>query len=267
MKISIGTRLGLMVVIAMMVLLSSGCGYFTIDTGPTRPSIDDTTSVASGQTLYFRDCSWCHGNQGQGTPRGPDLIGGTNGPAYTSFMLTTGRMPLAATDERSQRRDPVYGSAEIEAIVDYVATLGGSGPDIPVLDVAGGDLGQGLELYQENCASCHSTTLIGGALAGSSESPSTTVIAPEVTQTSPTEVAEAMLVGPGTMPVFDGDTFTDEEVSSIVRYVVHQQHPEDRGGAPIGHVGPVAEGAFGWIVGLGLMLILIRWIGTTTRDD
>jgi ubiquinol-cytochrome c reductase cytochrome c subunit len=80
------------------------------------------------------------------------------------------------------------------------------------------------------------------------------------------EIAEAMRVGPGTMPVFGETAFTDEEVDAIVRYVVYLQEPEDRGGLAIGRVGPVAEGAVGWIVGLGAMLLLARWIGTKTGE-
>jgi hypothetical protein len=30
----------------------------------------------------------------------------------------------------------------------------------------------------------------------------------------------------------------------------------------VGRVGPVIEGAIGWIVGLGLLVIFVRWIGT-----
>jgi ubiquinol-cytochrome c reductase cytochrome c subunit len=74
-----------------------------------------------------------------------------------------------------------------------------------------------------------------------------------------------MLVGPGAMPVFGPNTLDTEEVNAIVAYVVHQQSPEDLGGTPIGHVGPVTEGAVGWLLGLGALLLVARVIGTTSR--
>jgi ubiquinol-cytochrome c reductase cytochrome c subunit len=66
--------------------------------------------------------------------------------------------------------------------------------------------------------------------------------------------------------VFGEGVFTDEEVDAIVRYVVYLQNPDDRGGLAIGRIGPVAEGAVGWIVGLGAMVVLVRWIGTKTGE-
>jgi ubiquinol-cytochrome c reductase cytochrome c subunit len=91
-------------------------------------------------------------------------------------------------------------------------------------------------------------------------------VAPGLEPSTPIEIAEAMRVGPGTMPVFGEAAFTDDEVDAIVRYVVYLQNPDDRGGLSIGRIGPVAEGAVGWIVGLGAMVVLVRWIGTKTGE-
>ena len=42
---------------------------------------------------------------------------------------------------------------------------------------------------------------------------------------------------------------------------------QNRGGATdLGRVGPVAEGAVAWIVGLGLLMFLARWIGRTVHE-
>jgi ubiquinol-cytochrome c reductase cytochrome c subunit len=86
------------------------------------------------------------------------------------------------------------------------------------------------------------------------------LVAPRVTQASPREIAEAMLTAPGNMPLFGPRSFTPHEVDSIVRYVRFLDYPPNRGGAAIGHVGPVAEGAVGWIVGLGALVLFVRWI-------
>jgi ubiquinol-cytochrome c reductase cytochrome c subunit len=69
------------------------------------------------------------------------------------------------------------------------------------------------------------------------------------------------------MPVFAEGTLSDTEMDAVVAYVNYLQNPEDRGGTGIGRVGPVAEGAVGWVLGLGLLLVVVAWIGTTTRHS
>jgi ubiquinol-cytochrome c reductase cytochrome c subunit len=234
------------------------------EVGPYRPVVESQDSNLSGEELYLRDCAWCHGNEGEGTARAPDLRTGQNGPAFTDFMLTTGRMPIGRPDELISRRDPAYNPDEIRALVHYVSLLGGVGPPIPSPQTEGADIGLGLELYQENCSACHSPTMVGGALTAQPERVGISPIAPDLLNATPRQIAEAMLVGPGAMPVFGPTTFEPEEVDAIVAYVVRQQNPADRGGAPIGHVGPVSEGAVGWLIGLGAMLVIARIIGTSS---
>ncbi len=268
---SMGRERALVYLGAAAAVLLGACGaYESVRDRPFRPPFEPITGPDAGSELYARDCAWCHGDRAQGTARGPDLISATNGRAFTHFMLTSGRMPIDYPEQRVTRRDPIYEASEIDAIVEHVAALGAPGPEIPELDVEAGDLGVGSELYEENGAACHSTTGVGGALTEASADDVSGVvgresglIAPTLEHSSPTEVAEAVLVGPGTMPVFA--TFSEGEMNSLVRYVTYLQDPADEGGAPIGRVGPVAEGAVGWIVGLGALLLLTRWIGTRAR--
>lgn len=257
-------------VAAAAVALAACAPYESVRDRPFRPPLEPVTGPDAGSELYARDCAWCHGDRGLGTLRGPDLISGTNGRGFTHFMLTSGRMPIDYPTQRVTRRDPVYEVSEIDAIVEHVASLGAPGPEIPEIDLEAGELGLGSELYEENCAACHSTTGVGGALTeGSADDLSGVVaresglIAPTLEHSSPTEVAEAVVVGPGTMPVFA--TLSEIELNSLVRYVTYLQDPDDEGGAPIGRVGPVAEGAVAWVVGLGLLVLLTRWIGTKAR--
>jgi ubiquinol-cytochrome c reductase cytochrome c subunit len=267
-----GRRRGL---IAGFLLVAAACSYTEDATRPYRPPLGtEVAGTDRGALLYARDCAWCHGSRGEGTEFAPDLVSGTNGPAMTHFLLTSGRMPLDYPEQRMNRRQPSYSEDEIADIVDYVAGFGQPGPDIPQLDLEGADLAVGVGLYQENCAACHSTSGIGGALASgrTDELPEVHVqrpanVAPGLADASPTEIAEAILVGPGTMPVFGPETFTSEERDAIVRYVVYLQDPDNRGGAGIGGVGPVAEGAVGWLLGLGALLVLIRWMGTRAGED
>lgn len=254
-------------------LLAGACTYTSGGTTHRFAEFPDVAAppgLERGATLYKRDCAWCHAADGSGTTRAPGILAAPQGGASTHFMLTTGRMPLDYPDESVRRRDPAYDADEIADIVAYVESLDPAGPPPPVVDVAEGDLAEGQELYNQDCAACHSTTGIGGALPEiesddlpSQRVPRTNVI-PGLSESTPEEVVEAMQTGPGPMPVFD---FDESESNSIARYVAYLQSPDNRGGANIGAIGPVAEGAVGWIVGLGVMLLVCRWIGTTRKEE
>jgi ubiquinol-cytochrome c reductase cytochrome c subunit len=261
----------LVVILPVLALSAAACGLFVNHTKRYNPpGIQAIGPPVTGQEWFQRDCAWCHGNAGQGTPRAPDLISGRNGGAMTDFMLGTGRMPIQDASDIVKEGPPAYPPDVIEKIVRYVVSLGGKGPDVPAVDPTAGDLAQGGELFQANCAACHSATGIGGTLttgigASSSESRSGNQV-PGLERATPTEIAEAMRAGPGTMPAFGKTTFSDEEVDSIIRYLLYIRSGQNRGGADLGRVGPVAEGAVAWIVGLGAILLLARWIGKSVRQ-
>jgi quinol---cytochrome-c reductase cytochrome c subunit len=175
------------------------------------------------------------------------------------FYLSTGRMPEATPMNDPPRRAPSYSRAQIDQIVAYVTSFG-PGPSIPRIDPQEGSLSEGAQLYEANCAACHSSAGIGGALTQGKEAPS-------ILTATPTQIAEAMrLGGTGNMPVYGPDTLTDKQVASIVRYVRYLQHPKDRGGLALGHVGPIAEGFIAWAVGMLLLVLFIRWIGTRAHE-
>jgi ubiquinol-cytochrome c reductase cytochrome c subunit len=128
---------------------------------------------------------------------------------------------------------------------------------------ATGDLALGAELYEINCAACHSSTGAGGALTNG-------LIAPDILHSTPTEIAEAVRIGgaglrSGHMPRFGPDVLSDHELDSIIRYIQDLQRRGDRGGAGLGRIGPVAEGFAGWFVGLFLLLLYVRYIGIRSR--
>ncbi len=231
----------------------------------TTPS-GQTASVGSqgqlGRLIYLRDCAWCHGNQAEGGDRGPALIG--VGAESADFMLTTGRMPIPQVERQPPHRSPRYPPEQIDALVAYISSLG-SGPAIPAVDPSAGNLGQGEDLYEENCAACHSSTGIGAALTTGLEAPS-------LLRSTPVQVVEAMRLGgaglrTGKMPKFGPDVIDDQQANSIARYVQYLQHPEDRGGQPLGRVGPVVDGFVTWVLALAVLVLLIRWIGTRSRGN
>jgi ubiquinol-cytochrome c reductase cytochrome c subunit len=86
-------------------------------------------------------------------------------------------------------------------------------------------------------------------------------IAPSLLHDDAIRVAEAIRVGPGLMPQFPASALTDQQVADIVTYVQALPARENDGGWGIGDLGPVAEGTFGWVVGVGLLLLVIRLLG------
>ena len=210
----------------------------------------DPAMVKAGEQLYLTACVSCHGVGGEGTPGYPKLVG--VGAAAADFYLRTGRMPLAYPSPQSPQKAPAFDDEQIRQLVAYVASLG-DGPPVPDVDPDRGDLALGSDLFLANCAACHNSAAVGGALSHGAH-------APPLLEVDPTQIGEAMHVGPGQMPVFGPDTFSQHEVDSIVRYVLYLQDPEHPGGLMIGRVGPVPEGFVAWLVGLGALILAIRWI-------
>ena len=208
--------------------------------------------VRAGRDLFQVACSSCHGLAGEGSDQGPKLIG--VGAASADFYLSTGRMPLDNPSEQAVRKKPAYSRLQIRQLVAYVSSLG-AGPAVPSVAAETGNLTSGNTLFANNCAPCHSSAGAGGALGHA-------VYAPPLNRATPTQVAEAVRIGPGAMPKFGPETFDARELADIVRYVEYLKRPDDRGGLGLGHLGPIPEGFVAWVVGLGLMVVAIRWIGT-----
>jgi ubiquinol-cytochrome c reductase cytochrome c subunit len=215
-----------------------------------------TPSPAAIRTVFLSDCAVCHGSTGEGTAAGPSLTG--VGAATIDYWVSTGRMPLAADHHgaRIDRRKPRYSPSEIDALVDYVAKLTGGGPAIPHVSTTGADAATGGELYRLNCAACHSWAGTGGALEDRE--------APSLFAATPTQIAEAVRTGPEPMPKFGTAALTDKELADVVAYVHVLDHADNRGGSPLWHAGPLAEGAVAIVLGLGALLVVTRLIGTRT---
>jgi ubiquinol-cytochrome c reductase cytochrome c subunit len=225
---------------------------------PAAGQDGDDELLATGAELYDIGCSSCHGPDGRGVDapdgsvRGPTLEDAGEASAY--YYLSTGRMPLANSEQQPVRKAPAYDGDEIAALVAYVGTLG-DGPAIPGVDLSEADVAAGGETFRANCQACHSASGSGGALSYGRA-------APRLADAAPTETAAAVRVGPGQMPVFGPETFSDEELNDLVSYVEYLRSPEDPGGLPIGRTGPIPEGFVAWIVGMVALLGLVFWIGT-----
>jgi ubiquinol-cytochrome c reductase cytochrome c subunit len=215
----------------------------------------DAQQAVDGRQLYLQQCASCHAADGTGVDdRGPPLI--TEGRAAADFVLRTGRMPMSDPDHQPDRKPVLLTEDQIRALVDYVGEIG-SGPDIPAVDIERGSVAAGARLFRLNCAACHVASGAGASIGEGG-------IAPSLMESTPTQVAEAMVIGPGAMPVFGVMTAQDHD--DVAAYVDHLQRERSTGWRSLGGVGPVAEGLAAWTLGLLAIVALARWIGTPASD-
>jgi ubiquinol-cytochrome c reductase cytochrome c subunit len=226
------------------------------------PGGSEQRQMQLGAGLFAANCASCHGPKGEGVPepndrgiggisgQGPPLVG--VGELAPDFYLRTGRMPLGHAGEEPERQRPFFNPREIAAITAYVASFGG-GPRIPEPEPDFGSLAEGMSLFTEHCAGCHQILGEGGYVPGAK--------VPVLRHADPTEIAEAVRIGPFLMPSFPKSQISDDDLNKIIAYVVRSKHPEDPGGWGIGHIGPVPEGMVAWFVAVFVLAGLCAVIG------
>jgi ubiquinol-cytochrome c reductase cytochrome c subunit len=112
-------------------------------------------------------------------------------------------------------------------------------------------------VYAENCQQCHGATGHGDAVGYQD-------VAPELMDSTPLQVAEAVRMGPDVMPKFGPNVIDDRSLNDLIAYVVYLQHGQyNPGGLQLANWGPVPEGFVGWTFGIGLLVLLARRIGST----
>ncbi len=219
----------------------------------TEPSSASTTlTVEDGKKLFQANCATCHGLNLAGTPDGPSLYG--VGELAVEFQMSTGRMPLQMQGPQAPQKPAQFTEDQILAIAKWVQSTS-PGPEFPsdeILD-GKGDVANGAELFRVNCAMCHNVAAAGGALTEGK-------YAPALTSTSALHMYAAMVTGPQNMPVFNNMTLTTDEKRDIISALLYLQENESPGGWSLGSLGPVSEGLFIWIFGIGSLIGLTVWI-------
>lgn len=217
-----------------------------------------SASLTQGKQLYAQTCSSCHGPNAEGVNgSGPSLLG--VGAAAVDFQVATGRMPAQQQGPQIEAHKPVFNDQQIQALAAYVASLS-PGPAIP--DAAqytpnDADLAEGGRLFRTNCAACHGASAKGGALSNGS-------FAPDLSHATNKQAYEAMLTGPQKMPIFNDQVMPPKQKQEVIAYLDSLQTGENPGGLGLGKLGPVSEGLFGWIVGLGALVAAALWLAART---
>lgn len=248
------------VLLLLLALGATGGAYTALVPGQPASAAIGTAAgaVEEGRSLFLKNCASCHGLNAQGTSDGPSLIG--VGAAAVDFQVETGRMPAAQLGPQVERKPNQFTDEEIAAMAAYVASLG-PGPAIPTeeqLDLSGADPAEGGSIYRTNCAMCHNFAGSGGALTQGKYAPNLRGIDPKI-------IYEAMLTGPQSMPVFSDQTLTEEDKKDIIAFLKTTEDQPAPGGTELGRLGPVTEGAVGWIAGIGLLIASAVWLGAKAR--
>lgn len=247
-------------VLLLLALATTGGAYAAFAPTPQAEAAAGVSaaSVEEGRALFLKNCATCHGLNAEGTSDGPSLVG--VGAAAVDFQVATGRMPAAVTGAQVEAKRTEFNRQEIRSLGAYVASLG-PGPSIPTdeeLDFSGADIAVGGEIYRTNCAMCHNYAGSGGALTRGK-------YAPPLGGVSPKHMYEAMLTGPQSMPVFGDDTITPDDKKAVIAFLKTTEKDPSPGGAGLGKIGPVSEGAVGWLVGLGGLIACAVWLGAKAR--
>jgi ubiquinol-cytochrome c reductase cytochrome c subunit len=239
----------------LLGLIATGTAYAALAPRPAEASTASASQVEEGKKLFLANCASCHGKGAVGSENGPSLAG--VGAAAVDFQMGTGRMPMTAPNVQAPRSDEIlFSDDEISAIAAYVASLA-PGPAVPSdedLDLTGADPALGGEIFRVNCAMCHNFAGSGGALTRGKQAPS-------LRDTTPKHVWEAMDTGPQSMPVFNDQNITPENKRNVIAYLNEIENTRNAGGFALGSLGPVTEGLFAWVFGLGILVVAAVWLG------
>lgn len=260
--------------VLLLGLVMTGALYTVFSPAQAQDQASDTEQVAKGRELFLASCAFCHGKNGQGisTTRegyqvGPSLVG--VGAAAVDFQVGTGRMPMMRSGAQAPRKEPVFTEEETAALAAFVASLG-PGPAIPSeSDYSIEGLSEeereeaivrGGQIFLTNCTACHNFNGGGGAMPRGG-------YAPTLHGVDPKYIYEAMLTGPQQMPNFSNGNLDPEAKRDVIAYLTSIQENPEYGGFGLGGMGPVSEGMFAWLLGIGGLVGVAVWIAShTTRS-
>ena len=247
------------IALLLMGLLLTG-GLYAVATTVNEAKASTAEFTASdteeGQKLFEANCATCHGMGASGTQDGPSLVG--VGAAAVDFQVGTGRMPMQMNGPQAYKKPAQFNDTQTHQLSAYVASLG-AGPAIPAEEYLDekGDAAKGGELFRTNCAMCHNAAAAGGALTRGK-------FAPALADVSGKHIYEAMATGPQNMPVFSDSNVTPEGKRDIITFLKQIEANGSPGGADLGALGPVSEGLFVWIAGLGVIIAFTIWLTSRT---
>jgi len=262
-------------VLLLLGLALSGGLYAVFSPSSSADTAQNQAAMAAkGRQLFLVSCAFCHGQNGEGLTTahgqlvGPALTG--VGAAAVDFQVGTGRMPMVQPGAQVEKKKNIFTQDEINELAAYVASLA-PGPAIPTKADYSTDgmtsaekqeaIVRGGQIFLTNCTACHNFTGEGGAMPRGG-------FAPKLLDTDPKHIYEAMLTGPQSMDSFSNGDLSPEMKRDVIAYIQSMKTQPSYGGFGLGNLGPVSEGLFAWIVGLGVLVGFAVWIAAhTTRTS
>jgi ubiquinol-cytochrome c reductase cytochrome c subunit len=270
-------------VVLLLGLLMTGGLYASFAPAQAGKAESNEELIKEGRELFLVSCSFCHGQNGEGILSqdgdqfGPPLT--DVGAAAVDFQVGTGRMPLQQPGAQAPRKKPVFDDDETAALAAYVASLG-TGPAIPEstdydLDsylesqgLEGDELAEareesivrGGQIFLSNCTACHNFEGSGGAMPRGGQ-------APKIRGVDSKYIYEAMLTGPQSMDTFSNGNLPPDAKRDVIAYLNELDEQPSYGGWGSGGLGPVVEGMWAWLIGIGLLVGAAIWIAShSTRS-
>ncbi|HET7107432.1 MAG TPA: c-type cytochrome [Candidatus Acidoferrum sp.] len=126
---------------------------------PVKPS-QPSSSTSRGQQIFDSSCASCHGLDGRGGERAPDIATRPEITHRSDQDLL--KLLRAGIPEKGMPPFAGLGSTKLSALLNYVRSLQGKGTAIPVV----GNTEMGKELYsgKAGCSECHMVNGAGGFL-------------------------------------------------------------------------------------------------------
>jgi ubiquinol-cytochrome c reductase cytochrome c subunit len=271
-------------VVLLIGLLLTGGLYASFAPAQAGKADSNEELVKEGRELFLVSCSFCHGQNGEGllTQKGDQLGPPLTdvGAAAVDFQVGTGRMPAQQPGAQIPRKTVVFNDEEIAALAAYVDSLG-TGPAIPeetdydldaYLDSEGlegeeraeareASIVRGGQIFLSNCTACHNFEGSGGAMMRGGQ-------APKIRGVDSKYIYEAMLTGPQSMDTFSNGNLPPDAKRDVIAYLNELNDQPDEGGWGSGGLGPVVEGMWAWLIGIGLCVGFAVWIAShTTRSS
>jgi cytochrome c oxidase cbb3-type subunit 3 len=126
--------------------------------GSKRPP--SAASLSGGQQTFASTCASCHGLDGKGGERAPDIATRPEITRLSDQDLL--KILRAGIPEKGMPPFAALGSAKLSALLSYIRSLQGKGTEAPVA----GNWARGKELYwgKAGCSDCHMVNGAGGFL-------------------------------------------------------------------------------------------------------
>jgi len=173
-------------------------------------AVDDPALVEPGSLVYAENCAGCHGDAGEGTPRGRPLTGVAAQEPDRSVHAASvwngkGNMPSFSSRITAEDLDAVLAFARLTFVAEEPAAVEEAAVLSPEL------IALGSETYAQACARCH-----GGAGEGTQRGRALTGIALEQPDAS-VHIA-AVTDGKGNMPAF-AEQLSVEQISAVITWL------------------------------------------------